>query len=40
VTDKKGKKIDSTARLNEYRGRLLVEIEALERREREQGRGW
>jgi [protein-PII] uridylyltransferase len=40
VTDKKGKKIDTTARLNEYRTRLLVEIEALDRREREQGRGW
>jgi len=40
VTDKKGKKIDSTARLNEYRTRLLVELEALERREGEQGRAW
>jgi [protein-PII] uridylyltransferase len=40
VTDKKGKKIDSTARLNEYRTRILVEIEALERREREQGKAW
>ena len=31
VVDQKGKKIDSTAKLNELRTRLLVEIEAWER---------
>lgn len=33
VVDQKGKKIDSTAKLNELRTRLLVEIEAWERSE-------
>jgi [protein-PII] uridylyltransferase len=33
VTDRKGKKIESTAKINEIRTRLLVEIEALERSE-------
>ncbi len=40
VVDRKGKKIESTARLNEIRTRLLVEIEAFERREAEQAAAW
>jgi [protein-PII] uridylyltransferase len=33
VTDRKGKKIESTAKLNELRTRLLVEIEAWQRQD-------
>ena len=40
VVDRKGKKIESQAKLNEIRTRLLVEIEAFERREAEQATAW